>query len=592
MADNKSNTKRNKKLTEFSTSQIKNAFIKINDQIQSLHECSNKDFYTLHNSFKQNFEISNTIINNSKLLINLLQENATFTLTKDFESFKSDITRFYDTFQSELNKLNNNIETLENSSTALTFPLNTINQNLLTFDFLISNYNIFHSSQDKYTVYIQRLIQKTKIQFDKLINLIDVLNNKTEFLRHKAEDLNDSIQLAREKLAIELNESTNLLQLKKDKTINKLHDIEQKSSISDNINDIITNLQYHDILRQKMEHIQKIHNNVIEKLQNFEKTNKNIKDPKNTEECMLYIREISELQSAQLLHINKKYQVAIKIISENIHKIGENVNSINSTTQDALGYTTKNNTNFLYNLTQYIDSIYKKFLEVFYVFVELIGSLKEFKNLHEEFINGLNLVVNYLNTYIDLSDSFIQALGNKENSDIKSQFNNLFKDITISKNEIDNQLNKTISIIKNVQSNNKNIKLIDEAQNNFLITSDVFIQKLKIHSREANHKLLDNKNLCRSITSNILHTLKQVKYYKYFEQIIESIINELNFLNRSITKGIGNNKLNNNEKLNNLKKHYTTVSEHDIHDIYIDKGLEQSSYYEDKPGDDDNIELF
>ncbi|MFC2138452.1 hypothetical protein ACFLTE_09780, partial [Bacteroidota bacterium] len=525
-------------------------------------------------------------------LINLLQENASFSLTEDFENFKNNIVRFYDTFQSELNTLSNNIEILDISSNSLNFPLNTISQNLLTFDFLISNYNIFHTSQTKYTVYIHRLIQKTKIQFDKLINLIDVLSNKTELIRHKADDLNDSIQLAQEKLNIELNESKNLLKLKKEKAVNKLKEIEQKSSLSKNINDIITNLQYHDILRQKMEHIQKIHNDVIEKLQIFEKTDKNIQDPKHTEECMLYIKEISELQSAQLLHINKKYQVAINIISENIHKIGENVNGTNAITQDALGYTSKNNSNFLYNLTQNIDSIYKKFQEIFYVFIELTSSLREFKNLHEEFIHGLNLIVTYLNSFSDLSDNFIQALNNEENSDIKSQFQNLFKDITNSKKEIDNQLKQTINIIKNIQSNNTIIKLIEEAQNNFLVFSDVFIQKLKIHSREANQKLLDNKNLCRSITSNIQHTLKQVKYYEYFEQIIEAIINELNTLNRTITKGIGKDKLVSSEKLKSLKKHYTTGSEHDIHDIFIEQGLEQTSGYEDDSEDDDNIELF
>ncbi len=435
------------------------------------------------------------------------------------------------------------------------------------------------------------MIQKTKIQFDKLINLIDVLNNKTEILKHKADDLNDSIHLAQKKLNIELNDSKNLLESKKKSALNKLKEIEEKSSLSKNINDIITNLQYHDILRQKMEHIQKIHNDVIEKLQNFEKSDKNLRDPEHIADCMLYIKEISELQSAQLLHINKKYQVAINIISENLNKIGENVNGTNTLTQDALGYTSKNNSNFLFNLTQNIDSIYKKFLEIFYAFVELTSSLKEFKNLHEDFLHGLNLIVTYLNSFTNLSNNFIHALDDDTNSDMKSQFKTLFNDIVNSKKGIDNQLKETISVIKNIQSNNAIIHLIEEAQNNFLVFSDVFIQKLKIHSREANQKLIDNKNLCRSITSNIQHTLKQVKYYEYFEQIIENIINELNTLNRSISNNIGQAKLDKSGKLNNLKKHYTTGSEHDIHDLFIEQGINQTSEYEDNM-DEDNIELF
>src|SRR3972149_1563018 len=350
---------------------IKQVFIKINDQIKSLHDYSNKDFYALNDNFKNNFDASTKIFNNSKLLMALFKENSSFHILDDFKNFKKRVINFYIHFKEIITESLQNFDTLENSGNSLKIFLNNVNQDLLTYNFLISNYNLFQTSKTQYSSNIQNLVQKIKCHIDKLINDTDQLINKINLLEQKCEEIIEYINIAQEELNTDLEESYKLLNAKKEETKKKIGEIENKGELSQNINDIITNLQYHDILRQKMEHIQKIHHDVIDKLQQFEITVNNKNGQGQIAGRLVYIKEIAELQSAQLIHVNKKYQVAIKIISDNIYKIGENANSINMISQDILGYSSKNNSNFLFNISFTIDNIYKKFLEILYLFIEI-----------------------------------------------------------------------------------------------------------------------------------------------------------------------------------------------------------------------------
>jgi hypothetical protein len=104
----------------------------------------------------------------------------------------------------------------------------------------------------------------------------------------------------------------------------------------------------------------------------------------------------------------------------------------------------------------------------------------------------------------------------------------------------------------------------------------------------------ENQMLSKKISSDIKTSIEQIKYYDFFDKVIEEIISKLNeiYLTLQNSNAGGDDKKMNH--LDYLKSNYTMESEHIIHDS-LTKDSELDIFSLDSTStdeEDDNLELF
>jgi exonuclease VII large subunit len=110
-----------------------------------------------------------------------------------------------------------------------------------------------------------------------------------------------------------------------------------------NISSIVTKLQFHDIIRQQLEHIQQTNESIIEEL--IQVTRQHVRShARETYKYLSIVPDIARLHVAQLAHTNKEYQNAFADIKASLEAIWVQTtaiagsciahNQIASTTQD------------------------------------------------------------------------------------------------------------------------------------------------------------------------------------------------------------------------------------------------------------------
>ncbi len=73
-------------------------------------------------------------------------------------------------------------------------------------------------------------------------------------------------------------------------------------------------MQYQDIINQKINHIQKTHNNLYKETDRIFKLPKTFFNEKA--KFFIQIRDIAGLQTVQLIHIDKEYKTAVEGLGE------------------------------------------------------------------------------------------------------------------------------------------------------------------------------------------------------------------------------------------------------------------------------------
>ncbi|MCF6241783.1 MAG: hypothetical protein L3J74_10615, partial [Bacteroidales bacterium] len=111
------------------------------------------------------------------------------------------------------------------------------------------------------------------------------------------------------------------------------------------------------------------------------------------------------------------------------------------------------------------------------------------------------------------------------------------------------------------------------------------VKVLNEDNSEVKEILDENKELGNQLAMNIQASIEKVKYYDFFEQVIEEIIIELNNIYLAIKSDSDSLKLDDN--LESLKERYTMESQRDIHDNIMNEENEKH-----KKEDDDDIEFF
>ena len=240
-----------------------------------------------------------------------------------------------------------------------------------------------------------------------------------------------------------------------------------------NIAVIITNLQYHDIIMQKIEHIHRTHKDITADFKNYDDNDKSLALLHNKAKTFLKIRDVAGLQTAQLIHANKQYQMAIEEISVNLEDIGNEMISISSMCENLVGKSSQTKEFYLNNI------------------VENLNSAHNFNNKLADFISNIKYQTQILSDKNNEFDKFYIEIHEQ-----KKLINDLILDVTKYYKKEPVKSNKTL-----VQLN----ALINE-------TNQIENHIQEIH-KELNQKvdqIVNNKNNFLTET-NILNSLNEIK---------------------------------------------------------------------------------
>jgi len=184
----------------------------------------------------------------------------------------------------------------------------------------------------------------------------------------------------------------------------------------DNLNKIIISIQFHDIIRQKIDHISIANKEILHELSDFRSLN--AEKQRIIETNYVYvIPEILKLQSAILDHTNNECQEAFSTIKNNLSDVLNNISELLNLSTKLTHYQKTNNTHYILDIFEELNSN-----------ILLFGSKYDLTNnpiLIELIRHDINM------TYSDIPDNLLSSLSSdlKEFSD---NFKNAFESKTIN----------------------------------------------------------------------------------------------------------------------------------------------------------------
>ncbi|MBQ1884585.1 MAG: hypothetical protein II165_06150, partial [Bacteroidales bacterium] len=250
-------------------------FSDIDVKITALNECSAEDFLSLNNYLKKFYKDAKVISGQTEQIYDIIAGDA-------HEKFFDELLGLQDSLNNKINMLKNkilkSIRGLEKMHTALNLvfvPLKNFNLNILTLNFLLVNLklNVAYSDSEnikKVSDLIDSItdeINKLKIILPKISESMLMVKNVTRLSSGKLIEIRKKNILDIDRVTGQINDSIIMLKNKQAVAAQKLPELTKRTqNYFDSVNKIITNLQYHDIIRQKMEHVQATHKNIIKEL--------------------------------------------------------------------------------------------------------------------------------------------------------------------------------------------------------------------------------------------------------------------------------------------------------------------------------------
>ena len=438
-------------LNAMSVEEAISSFSMIDEYIVKLLECSAEDFLSLNNHFKSYYKDSKKIAENATNILMAITDESLSSSFNNLKDIARDFARVSDIFTTNVENFDIGLKKTIHKIESIKIQNQNLWQNILSLKLLIANtFNnkYIEENTESFNI-IDNEIEKIKNVFVELNSNIDNYINKTTegylFLTTIKQENYSHLQRLNDKIDVSFE-----LYNKKNKEASHLYTAlkEQTDRNAVNIASIITNLQYHDIIRQKIEHIRKIHKDLIEELGVFLEGDSDKAMIHNKIKTYIKIRDISGLQAAQLLHANNQYQNAINEISKNLEAIGNEMMVISSMCDNLVGKSEQSKSHYLNDIIDYLGAALQynhklsQLVENIHHQADILSLIvKEINDNYSEITTSNNLIIKILNQ-IGLS------LREEQNKGIVQIFA-LFKDINNQEVQIKNSLDDLIGQIKN-----------------------------------------------------------------------------------------------------------------------------------------------
>ncbi len=586
-------------LETYSVKDISNTFTHIDNKLLSLHECSADDFLQLNNDFKNLFKQSQIISNNANTILDIFNTNKNKELYKQIHSFYDSLKNQANIFEQKIALTMEFLGELSNQLRFTFFPIKNFGQNLMSLKYLLANLNlslpITNDPSDiiNQFVLVEEKIDKIKLLSEKISNSLNHLRKISKISYSNFSQVKNQSEINLEALLSTVKFGINSIEKKYDdnkECIPKIRRTTDKSA--DSISDIVKKLQYHDIIKQKMEHIQQSHRDLIRELNKFENISYDEKHLNDKTKFFLRIRDIAGLQAAQLIQANREYQSAIEIIINNFIQVGDNMKVISKICGNI-------------NVDENDDEV-----KIFNKVVDQITITEDnFKSKFDQ-NKKLNKDISLIEHQLEQSEKYFKVLKNltsELNQDMELYFDNIHKHSSVSDNIIES-LDQVKSLFVEIKRNATGLEEVTEKlypikkrvqgfineYNKLTLNTDFseirnIVSQLHSFRKDVDGKLKENHEISNEALESIKKSISEIKYYDYFENIIEEIITELNTINFNLKVDSSESNSSAEDNLIKLKDYYTMETEHKIHD-QISKGKELEIDIDSE--EDGEIEFF
>lgn len=584
-------------------SEITDRFSRIDSKIIELLQCSSDDFLGLNTDFKALFRSSSMLSKNASDIFDILADSDTRQMMGELEElFKTLRTSHTPLINRMLEGINIAYE-IQELSENLHLQVKNLNQNLLTLKFLLANLKI--TSPDTPEQHSPAIIEITD-SYNKNINQQKIKEYHNDKNLEVLQKLINADLVKIEKYNQQLNQHFNLILDQVHTAIILFADKQQEVSrrlpmlksltdqISASIANIITNLQYHDIIRQKIEHVQTSHHSLLENLAKFDSQQES-----QQLDYLSRIRDLANIQAALLVRANKEYQRAIELITEKFRSISEDMSNISLLCKD-LSQSQFNQTEIHFaDLSQKLDSILVPLKGVPVMGKKLIDELTEIvKSVIQSITAQIKASAPYLeDNSLEVSVKKMDKLQKAyPQGNIVEQLREVGRDVQTTSSLIQTITQRLLGV--NSRLGNICIQLAKDygnLQDNGAMAGKIvlILDNLKRKDELIYRLLHDNFKVSKEMDTVVAGSIGQIKYYEFFEVSIIEIIKILNEIYQKI-KGCTDKGEEMEEDLEFLKQLYTMESEHEIHNSIVEGGGRQPATKIDDIEEPENneVELF
>lgn len=583
---------------------IKEVIILLSDidvKITTLNESSAKDFLNLNNNLKGNYKVAESISGNASNLFKILAGKDRNYLLNKLDTYHTGLKILIDDFIEYVISGARILDTIDSSLNSVYIPVKNFNQNLMTLKFLLANLKLnltYLNKQDKIIDGIDNLtlkIKSTKEGYDSLEVKINRLKVEVQSVFGFFKNLKERQNVTLETLLDQIKSSIIILSAKHQEASVQMPVLTKKTEdYFENVSKIITNLQYHDIIRQKMEHVQLTHKEIIDELNAFDFSDKKAELAEHTRK-FLKIRDIASVQVAQLIHTNQEYQEAIEQITQNFLEIGEDMKNIAAMCSTFSGHSPTHGITHFREIERKLErsvDLINKFSTDGEEFSNKIGSIKEAcDSINDELSDltdmskGVSDSVLMISKMLDEVDE-IPSL-QKLKLQIEDINANVHEELELIKShyiDVNDELYSIGTIVEEDYEKGFKQKLQRISESIYSI-----VKVLNEDNSEVEEILEQNRQNGNQLAMDIQASIEKVKYYDFFERVIEEIILQLNNIYLTIKADSDSLKLD-DQDLQSIKDRYTMESQRNIHGkVMLDDVFDD----EDKTKEDeDDIEFF
>ena len=597
------NTQKNTKVCD---KELRILFSEIDTKINDLYQCSAKDFKQLNVYLKDYYKKTNIIFKNAFSIIETIGGGKSMELLKEFTEVQTSMRNLKFQLEEENNE---NIQILEKilaKVILLTVTMKNFKQDLITYKFLATNFRLLSNYQDiegknneavliweKFTRYVKSLIPALEDNLEIIKEQLYITISKSKFnLKKSRSNIRN--------LMTEMDYCIRIVNQKNSESAESLPFLSQKTENSSrSINNIITNLQYHDIIRQKIEHIQKAHSQIITNLDKG-KASGEVGEKEDQEKDYHQLGSIAELQAAQLILVNKEYQIAIEDIINSFQQIGFDLTTVSNISHD-FSFDNKSSEFTLINEV-------KNKLDSGINLLDL-NNFEGLQNDHQKLTGQIGLLAKDLDGIsvslkeIRSLDLLNEAPPDRLSTDDK-QIPKVISQLSSQTSEAVGKLHSVIDVVSEIEMLASGLRSgspesdwgnqLEKEQIALMVHVSRVLDQLDNDHLTLNALLAQNKQLSEEILLEIKGTIQNVDYYDFFEKVIEEIIVKLNTINLQLKPGGKGSSGDKKVDLEELKQLYTMKSERLIH-----QKVESSSalsddvdLFETDQEEEDSVELF
>ena len=578
----------------YSVEEIVSLFEDVDQKIQDLHQCSADDFLGLNAKFKNFYKESKSVSSDATTLLALFSHEQNEQLKEELTAGRTELQLSLDSMKEQQYETLRLVHDLGDAMSAYLFPLRHINN-----EFGILNMELIALEVSFRTALLQNNFDT--IGFQQMIRdweefVYDITETKKlsqsfleecEYSLHHIEliggrGLRSLVTLT------ELTEQGLILFDAKQKESNQnLPAIRAKSdSVAKSIADVITSLQYQDIIRQKMEHIQQAHVKLLDDLQQIDLD----KSPNAWTQVLVQVRDISALQAAQLLATNKEYQAAIEAIALHFRTIAKEMTSVasicRSTMNDNDDREQRSTITDLVDRFKRADALLARVLEVFPECSREVLLIRDGASMLQKRIGGHVETFFRLSTQVEVMLSPYRKTLGRHFEHYMLQVDEMLS--TMRRNMESVSVQNAI-LIKSIEGLGRYAKKLAESE---LLWDYVQLNVKRSHSlserllnteQESNALLRKIETTCRSISDETQAALAAVRYYDFFENVIAEIVRGLSSMSSRICAEVD---VAEHGDMSAVRDLYTMESERKIHDQFTGTNEEEA------PAADDDLELF